>query len=663
MVPSILRTLHVALDKLTTMTGNEDSPKTMSKEPTLLRQPSIALLPQASLITGTLLANPTTAVSHTQAEITWNIEDTERSTLASPRLRPIHLSATSIGDGESFGNLQSEAEDGLVSDDEETETNHLTELLQNLMAHDIGKARNFGDSSLQHSNIMFGEDGEVDEEFIESRFIPDKLDSSEVFHKKLKHLFVLSSAGKPIYSLNGSDDAIMGYMGLITTIVSTYQENMKTEFNHITQDGFRLVVMNKSPLILVLITRVVYELNLASDDIKSTLERQLQATYMYLVSVLSAPVIKRSFERRMNYDLRKILSNQDIAFLDAMNMKLTYGFSVQKDGHFYLDSSFYISQLLGWAFRCVRTTHTTRSKVGSILLSAKKLTVKESGSDTASIISKASMTETKRYLANDLLFGFVCVNEEVLTYIRPSQHKLLNEDINMLLSIISFHFKTGNQQSDLWIPLCMPNFNNSGFLYVYVRRFDLVGYNEPLSLILLGANKNSFFDLRQVGQYIINRIFENKHLKTTLTSELVQMGDAMKLIKGLECPFIKHFIYRRKNGNQYFMDDINFLTRGEDKYNNVAAFLQILYFYTTLHNCKSTTIKQGEEAAKKLTYTRWQRKDGWITGFLLTSKDYDFYCLCGGSIQAQDIIEQSLKIIKWVEKYKKRLFIGDGITF
>lgn len=648
------------------MSDNAEERQTVHNAPVLLRQSSIALLPQVSQIPGALVANPTTAVTlenMDQPEIT--IEDNEGPPSSSPGLRPIRLSVPSIADGETLDHLQSETEEVASSDNEESETNHLTELLQNLMAHDSGKSRNLGTSSLQPSNIVCDEEGDIDEDFIKSRFNPDKLDSSEVFHHKLKQFFVLSSAGKPIYSLNGSDDTVMGYMGLITTIVSAYQENMKTEFSHISQNGFQLVVQNKSPLILVLISKVAYETGFSSDHSKSTLERQLQSIHTYLVSVLSAPVISRSYERRMNYDLRKILSNQDIAFLDSMNMKMTYGFSVHDNDQFYLDSSFYISHMLGSALRCVRTTHTTRSKVSSILLSAKKLTVKETASDTTSIISKASMSETKRHLAADLLFGFVSVKEKLLTHIRPSQHELLNEDINMLLAIISFHYGSANHQdsADLWIPLCMPNFNNSGFLYVYVRRFNLIGYDEPLSLILLAANKNSFFDLKQVGLYIIQRIMDNKHLKSALRSELISMGDTTKVIKELDCHFIKHFIYRRKDENQYLMDDINFSTTGEDKFDNVASFLQILYFYTTLHNTKSTTIKQGDGTAKKLTYTRWQRKDGWITGFLLSNKVYDFYCLCGGSVQAHDIIEQSLRIIKWVEKYKKRHFIGKGITF
>lgn len=646
--------------------AEDEAPKAMLSPPPLLKKVSLSLLPQASGASAQVAKSTTAVVTENvePTEITSRNEDSEVNSLASPKLRPSRLKLASIVDSESVAHLVSETEE-LVSEEDESETNHLTELLHNLMAHDVGKSRTLGSSSLLHSNIVSGEDGEIDEEYISSRILPDKLDSSEKFHAKLKQVFVLSSAGKPIYSLNGSDDTVMGYMGIITTIISTYQENMKAEFNHIAQGGFRLVVMNKSPLILVLISRVAYELELAPVNQASALERQLSSVYDQIVSVLSAPVIKRNFEGRMNYDLRKVLSSQDFAFLDALVMKMTYGFSVLNDEQFHFASSAYISHLLDSSLRCVRITHSTRSKFNSILLSTKKLTVKEGISDTASIISRATVSESKRYLANDLLFGFICMNEEVLSHVRLSQHKLPNRDINLLLSTISFQFKSGIQEdsAELWVPLCMPNFNDSGFLYAYVRTFEIKDYDEPLSLILVGANKNSFFDLKQVGQYIVSKILRNKSLVQAFSSDIARVGNILKLVESLNCPFIKHFIYRRKAENQYFMDDINFLRQGNDKYQNVASYLQLLYFYTALHNSKSTSVRGSGESAKKLTYIRWQKQEGWITGFLLSSKHYDFYCLCGGSIQAQEIIEQSLKIIKWVEKYKKRFFIGDGITF
>jgi hypothetical protein len=48
------------------------------------------------------------------------------------------------------------------------------------------------------------------------------------WRSRRKHFFVLSSAGKPIYSRYGDDNIISGYMGVIQTIISFFEDNGDT---------------------------------------------------------------------------------------------------------------------------------------------------------------------------------------------------------------------------------------------------------------------------------------------------------------------------------------------------------------------------------------------------------------------------------------------------
>ena len=48
------------------------------------------------------------------------------------------------------------------------------------------------------------------------------------WRSRRKHFFVLSAAGKPIYSRYGDDDVISGYMGVIQTIISFFEDNGDT---------------------------------------------------------------------------------------------------------------------------------------------------------------------------------------------------------------------------------------------------------------------------------------------------------------------------------------------------------------------------------------------------------------------------------------------------
>jgi vacuolar fusion protein MON1 len=48
------------------------------------------------------------------------------------------------------------------------------------------------------------------------------------WRSRRKHYFILSSAGKPIYSRYGNDNVISGYMGVIQAIISFFEDNGDT---------------------------------------------------------------------------------------------------------------------------------------------------------------------------------------------------------------------------------------------------------------------------------------------------------------------------------------------------------------------------------------------------------------------------------------------------
>ena len=84
------------------------------------------------------------------------------------------------------------------------------------------------------------------------------------WRSRRKHFFVLSSAGKPIYSRYGDDNIISGYMGVIQTIISFFEDNgdmlkytiLLGPANNRTfaTKTHRFVVIKEGPLYLVAIS-------------------------------------------------------------------------------------------------------------------------------------------------------------------------------------------------------------------------------------------------------------------------------------------------------------------------------------------------------------------------------------------------------------------------
>lgn len=68
-----------------------------------------------------------------------------------------------------------------------------------------------------------------------------------------KHFFILSSAGKPVYSRYGDESVVSGYMGVIQAIISFFQDgdDMLKSFS---AGKHRFAVVAEGPLYLVAIS-------------------------------------------------------------------------------------------------------------------------------------------------------------------------------------------------------------------------------------------------------------------------------------------------------------------------------------------------------------------------------------------------------------------------
>lgn len=466
--------------------------------------------------------------------------------------------------------------------------------------------------------------------------IDKEIDESQ-FKQKLKHFFILSTAGKPIYSMNGGDDIIMGYMGIITTIISTFEENLHEEIQSITIGDTKIVCLNKSPILLVAISKISYEsMGIKPDNI---LTRQLLTLYNYLLSILSKPLIDKNFHNRMNYDLRKILTPLDYKNLDLLCMKLTYGLPILRNDTRSFD--FFISDLLDSSLQSIKISKTIRTKLDKILLSCKKL------------------KDEEEFIAEDLLFALLMSANKLINFMKPKNHTLINEDLKILISMIQAQEQeTYQNQEDLWFPLCMPNFNDSGFLYVFVKKFELYDQGNPqiISIILISGNKLAFYQMQQLSSYIIHKIIQSS-IKTKLYQELVS-SSKLSIINDLKIPNIKHFIYKLKKHNQFVMSNVCHFNN--DTSNN--SILQLVYFYSNLYNNRAVTITTNS-SPRKLSYMRWNGKGSVVTGFMLSDEISEFYCVCNENISSQMMIGHSLRIIKWCERYEQRLFIGNGVVF
>lgn len=275
--------------------------------------------------------------------------------------------------------------------------------------------------------------------------------------EKRKHYLILSAAGKPIYTRHGDSGLVSSYIGIIQTIISFYQDVDDT-LRSFTAGDTKVVILSKNPLYLVTISRLV--------ESESQLRLQLDALYMQILSTLTLPALNYLFSVRPSTDLKKPLQGTE-TLLSTLADSFTKGS---------------LTTLLS-ALECLKLRKSHRHVINNILLKTR---------------------------AEKLLYGLVAAGGRLVSVIRPKKHSLHPGDLQLLFNMIfeADGVKAGGGES--WIPVCLPGFNNSGYLYMYVSFLnpnedseDMIldestPKDESVAIVLISAEKESFFQLQEM---------------------------------------------------------------------------------------------------------------------------------------------------------------------
>lgn len=248
------------------------------------------------------------------------------------------------------------------------------------------------------------------------------------------------------------------------TIISFYQSTKDT-LRGFTAGDVRFVVMSKGPLNLVAITRL--------PESDSQLRTQLEALYMQILSTLTLPSMERMFAARANYDLRRPLQGTE-TLLSALADGFTRGSP---------------STLLS-ALECLKLRKSHRSTINNTLLKTR---------------------------SDNLLYGLIVASGKLVSVVRPKKHSLHPGDLHLIFNML---FEAGSVKAgggENWIPLCLPGFNNTGYLYMYVSFLNLQnpgeqmeerprtrdGGEDEVAVLLISADKESFFEMRKMRDNLV----------------------------------------------------------------------------------------------------------------------------------------------------------------
>ncbi|GFN16967.1 guanine nucleotide exchange factor MON1 [Aspergillus tubingensis] len=436
-----------------------------------------------------------------------------------------------------------------------------------------------------------GEEGENEELVLEN------------WKSKRKHYIILSAAGKPIWTRHGDGGLISTYVGVIQTIISFYEDS-KDRLSSFSAGDTKFVVVNKGPLYLAAISRML--------ESETQLKLQLEALYMQILSTLTLPSLTHLFSIRPSTDLKRPLQGSE-TLLSTLADSFTKGSP---------------STLLS-ALECLKIRKSHRQAINNTLLKTK---------------------------VNGLLYGLVVAGGRLVSVVRPKKHSLHPGDLQLLFNMIfeAEAVKAGGGES--WIPVCLPGFNSSGYLYMYVSFLDLredsgntaddtTTKEESVAIILISANKESFFELQGMRDAFVEQLEKNGSLK--IIREAVDKGrpSTTDIVPGT---VLHHFLYKSRANVQFTMSayDPEFASvsrrrRLMSTYNNLHASIHAKHTHVKIHHCVSQSSSSF----------------AWVTPI------FEFYCVANANANRNALAQSASKIIEWVHQEEERLFIIGGAVF
>ncbi|KAK2705274.1 protein SAND-like [Artemia franciscana] len=395
-----------------------------------------------------------------------------------------------------------------------------------------------------------------------------------------KHVFVLSEAGKPIYSRNGEEEALVTLFAVMQAIFSVVEDEGDSVQSF--KAGSCLIVFRKQgPLIFVAVSK--------GAESEALLATHLHYVYNQILTVLTSNHLAKIFNERRNYDLRRLLSGSE----RLINSLLNY---IESDASVLLNSIVY-------------------------------LTMPSSERDTVSNAISSTFHKTKT-----VVFAILMVNNRLVTIVRMNKYLLKVTDLHLILNLINSteSFKA----AESWTPICLPDFDCSGFLHLYV---SYLKEGFPICLALITTDRDSFYKLSDGKCRIVEKLEKNNMIENIMK----HYSEPPNFLKGVDSSDVIHFVYKNQSLSQAIISEYGLSYRTEeDKQEILNNYISIYHNITTTSRHHKLLLK-GDN--KEITVGWRTQSFELLATFIPLSTKAQVVCAINN-------------LLKWIKKEEDKVF-------
>ncbi|CCM03516.1 uncharacterized protein FIBRA_05650 [Fibroporia radiculosa] len=452
-----------------------------------------------------------------------------------------------------------------------------------------------------------------------------------------RQYFVLTDAGKPVFVSNQQEegsDSFTSTIGIMQALVSIFFDD---------GDKLRCINAGKTRITFLLRPPLYYVCVSSWGEPESVTRFHLEYLHLQILSVVSAEQLRRMFERRTNFDLRRLLSGAE-PFLYSLLARLEWDIAMSTS-----------------SLHCLKVEPMLRKSIADILVPTSKI--------------------------KDILYVILIAQERVITLVRPKKHSIHPSDIHVLVNTIHAPSILNSSASASWLPVCLPKFNSAAFVNAYVMflgrdavtstapksprnntESDIVVDESQPTDAIAESREPSILDkpVPEIGLVCVSGSADFEAVRKwcdTIDSRLTQDGllraltNAMKRgetdysVADLGVPGLRHFVYKSRSHVQVTMPLF------EDPYDQPNEKRRLITLYQTLYD--AIHAKSGQGSTLKLQYIRTERESvmGWIT------QPFELYLALSPLLPKSAVVNAANSVARWVQKEERRLFLRDAPVF
>ncbi|XP_020293274.1 vacuolar fusion protein MON1 homolog A [Pseudomyrmex gracilis] len=437
--------------------------------------------------------------------------------IAEPGIEPGASSETMLVTTDSFDDYEQEMSSSIDSDRQITKsTTNTISKIQDDDEHNIATLT--ATSPKESKKPLSLSDAEMDSVthcLGQSNIDGDPLHCKKWLAQK-KHVFILSQAGKPIYSRYSSEDKLVTVMGVMQALVSFVQAGSDMIRSvHAGDTNFVFVV--KGPLILVAVSKTL----------ESVSQLTLQLTYVYnqIVSVLTQSQLNRVYDQRRNFDLRRLLSGSERLIDHLLNF-------MDREPAFFLG-----------AIKCLPLLSSMRSSI------------------TQTIIQTCAKIK-------NLVFAILLANNQLVTLVRMNKFFLHPMDLHIIQNLVDSSESLKTAES--WTPICLPKFDSNGYMHGHV---SYLAEDCQACLLLLTVDRDVFFVLSEAKQKIVERLRRTNCLEAINES----MNKPTVTTADIGLPEMRHVLYKCKSTAQFWNPGLQPPYTTEEEIERLLGLYQCLH--------------------------------------------------------------------------------------